>query len=113
MLNRNLRKACSIIIGDSNPKFKSINNYKNIEYMGQYCPYQHEIVLYRNNISDIDKYVQVYIHEWTHSTQKGIKKNYVKMDYKYGYSKNPYEIEARDNEKVFKSIIWRVVKRML
>jgi hypothetical protein len=78
-----------------------------------YCPENHIISIIRNNVNNVDKYVQIYIHEWTHSLQKGIKKNYAKMDYKYGYYNNPYEIEARENEKLFKPIIWKIVKSRL
>jgi len=61
-------------------------------------------------IKDIDSYVRVFIHEWTHSLQKGIKKNYIKLEEKYGYWYNPYEVEARQSEKEFKSVIWKLTK---
>lgn len=112
-LNRSLRKACSVILGDSGVNFKSSVNTNVTGYYGLYCPENHRISIFRNNINSVDKYVQVYIHEWTHSIQKGIKKNYAKMSYKYGYHNNPFEIEARENEKIFKSVVWRLVKTEL
>ena len=113
LLNKNLRRSCSEIIGDSGVNFRSLVDQRVNNYYGMYCPENHRISIFRNNVNNVDKYVQIYIHEWTHSLQKGIKKNYAKMDYKYGYYNNPYEIEARENEKLFKSIIWKTVKSML
>jgi hypothetical protein len=45
--------------------------------------------------------------------QKKLKKNYLKMYYKYGYHKNPFEVEARENEKIYKSVVWKYTKNKL
>ena len=40
------------------------------------------------------------LHEWTHAQQTFRWYNHYQM--KYGYAKNPYEVQARENEKLVK-----------
>ena len=40
------------------------------------------------------------LHEWTHAQQSYRWYNHYQL--KYGYKKNPYEIQARENEKLVK-----------
>jgi hypothetical protein len=35
------------------------------------------------------------------------------MEFKWGYRNNPFEVEARENEKIYKSIVWKIVKLRL
>jgi len=109
-LNRGLKLACSMFLGNSKVEIRTINKAVNKENMAHYNPYLNRITIYRPMIKDIDSYVRVFIHEWTHSLQKGIKKNYIKLEEKYGYWYNPYEVEARQSEKEFKSVIWKLTK---
>jgi hypothetical protein len=109
-LNRGLKLACSIFLGNSKVEIRTINKFVNQDNMAHYNPYLNRITIYRPMIKDIDSYVRVFIHEWTHSLQKGIKKNYIKLEEKYGYWYNPYEVEARQSEKEFKSVIWKLTK---
>jgi hypothetical protein len=108
-LNRGLKQACSILLGDSKPEIRTINKVNDIN-LAHYDPYLNRITIYRPMVKNIDSYVKVFIHEWTHSLQKGIKKNYTKLEKKYGYWYNPYEVEARESEKEYKSVIWRLTK---
>ncbi len=109
-LNRGLKLACSMFLGNSKVEIRTINKFANQDNMAHYNPYLNRITIYRPMIKDIDSYVRVFIHEWTHSLQKGIKKNYIKLEEKYGYWYNPYEVEARQSEKEFKSVIWKLAK---
>jgi hypothetical protein len=108
-LNRGLKQACSILLGESNPEIRTINKLNEIN-LAHYDPHLNRITIYRPMVKDIDAYVKVFIHEWTHSLQKGIKRNYSKLEEKYGYWYNPYEVEARQSEKEFKSVIWKLTK---
>jgi len=47
------------------------------------------------------------LHEWTHAQQTYRWYNHYQM--KYGYQKNPYEIKARENEKLVKRAYKRKV----
>jgi hypothetical protein len=110
-LNRSLKFACSKLIGNSLTKIRTYKN--NSKLHGEFDSYTLTIKIYRGSIKNVEKYVEVFIHEWTHSVQKDIKTKYDKMTEKYGYKKNPYEIEARKNEKVYRSNIWKVAKTII
>ena len=113
LINRYLKEACSLIIGHSSAEVRTYIKDKDYPFYGQFDPYLNRIMIFRSETETLDKYIKVFIHEWTHSIQKKLKKNYLKMDSKYGYSKNPFEVEARENEKIFKSIIWKYTKYKL
>lgn len=111
-LNKALRKSCSIHIGEN----RSVNvrtNNRPSKIMGSFIADDNTIEIFRSEVSDINKYVETFIHEWTHSKQLGLKKNYNKLNKKLGYDNNPYEIEARNNEKIFRSKVWKTVKSIL
>jgi hypothetical protein len=38
---------------------------------------------------------------------------YCKMDSKFGYNKNPFEIEAIRNEKKFRPEVWKITKNLI
>jgi len=111
-LNRFLKKTCQEIIGHTNPDIRTFNKDNN-NFLGLYDPEYHRICIYRNNLKTIDDYVKVFIHEWTHSLQKKLEKYYLAMEFKWGYRNNPFEVEARENEKIYKSIVWKIVKLRL
>ena len=110
-LNRFLKKTCQEIIGYTNPDIRTFKD--SISFLGLYDPKYHKIYIYRNNLKTIDDYVKVFIHEWTHSLQKKLEKYYLAMNLKWGYKDNPYEIEARKNEEIYKSTVWKIVKLRL
>jgi len=111
-LNRFLKKTCQEIIGNTNPDIRTFNTDNN-KFLGFYDPKYHRIHIYRNNLKTVDDYVKVFIHEWTHSLQKKLEKYYLAMNLKWGYKDNPFEVEARENEKIYKSIVWKIVKLRL
>jgi hypothetical protein len=112
-LNKSLKIACNDIIGGNQRVFVRTYNKSNPDCYAFYDYDDYSIRIFRKDIKTIDKYVQVFIHEWTHSLQKGLKKKYTKMFMVYGYWHNPYEIEARLNEKIYKSIVWKYAKSLI
>jgi hypothetical protein len=112
LLNKSLRYACSEIIGASDVKVRT-HKHENVEIYANYDYNKTTIVIYRGSIKNINLYVQTFIHEWTHSRQKGLKSKYHKMNNKYGYRYNPFEVEARNNEKLYKSEVWKITKSIM
>ena len=51
------------------------------------------------------------IHEYTHYTQP-IRSKYYAFDKQYGYQKNPFEVVARTNEKLYKNC-WKTIKGLI
>ena len=86
------------------PKFK-INNRLNGCY-GQY-DYEYVITINPSNCGTINMFVRTIIHEYTHHIQKGLKRNYTSSVKRDGYYDSPFEVEARENEKKYKSVIWK------
>lgn len=112
-LNQALKEACGKIIGKN--KTLTVRTHKggDSSLYGHYDYEDNLITIYRGSTKNIDKYIQIFIHEWTHSRQKGINRRYNKMDEEYGYWNNPYEVEARAAEKLYKSAVWKKVKYIL
>jgi hypothetical protein len=90
------------------PKFRIDNNLKNM--YGQY-DYTPRITINPSICEDMSTFVGVIIHEYTHHIQKGIKTKYDESVKKYGYYNCPFEVEARDNAKKYKSVIWKQFKQ--
>jgi hypothetical protein len=90
------------------PKFK-INNRLN-GYYGQY-DYEYVITINPSNCETIEMFVRTIIHEYTHHIQKGLKRNYTSSVKRDGYYNSPFEVEARGNEKKYKSVIWKEFKQ--
>jgi hypothetical protein len=112
-LNSALKNVCELILGKKNGIIIRTYNKSNNNHFAYYDYNDCSIRIFRKDIKTVDFYVKVFIHEWTHSLQKGLKRKYSLMVSKYGYWNNPYEIEARENEKLFKSIVWKMVKKSL
>lgn len=74
------------------PTFSVIKTKK--EYYGEYCPEKEHIFIYYNNCGTIQKFVDTFIHEYTHHTQNLNK--YDRLLSKYGYDEHPLEVEARE-----------------
>jgi hypothetical protein len=111
-LNKALKTACSEIIGKSNAKLKT-TKLTSIRYLGRYIIPENTIIIYRGMTPTIEDYVRVFIHEWAHSCQTKIEKDYFVMNAKYGYYNNPFEIEARQCAKTYKSEVWKMTKDLL
>jgi hypothetical protein len=104
--------ACTEVFGSSNTMVRTTNQ-NSPYYKGYFDIEDNRILIFRSNIKDIREYVETFIHEWTHSRQKNISKMYYKMDSKYGYNKNPFEVEAIENEKKFRPEVWKITKSKL
>lgn len=83
------------------------------DWWGEYCPERKIIRLYPHTCKTLYKYVQTFIHEYTHAKQWGIGTKYVKMDILYGYKENPFEVGARRNEKELGPIVWKEFKQAM
>ena len=103
--------VCRKVIGHGNkpvPKFK-INNRLSNSY-GCY-DYDYTITINPSNCGTINMFVRTIIHEYTHHIQKGLKRNYTSSVKRDGYYDSPFEVEARENEKKYKSVIWKEFKQ--
>lgn len=112
-LNNSLKNVCELILGKNSKVIIRTFNKSNHNCYAYYDYDDCSIRIFRKDIKTIDSYVKIFIHEWTHSLQKGLKRKYSSMSAKYGYWNNPYEIEARENEVLFKSLVWKLVKKSL
>lgn len=117
-LNRCLKQACHEIVGKNRTvsvRTTSKKGYliKDMEVQGHFSFDTNKIEIFRGSIGDVDRYLKVFIHEWTHSCQKGLSRKYQKMNSTFGYSQNPFEIEARESEVIFKSRVWKRVKELM
>lgn len=68
---------------------------KESENCGEYCPTSHLIEIYAAECPNLRWFVDTVIHEFTHSCQRFISVRYQSASQKHGYSKNPFEVEAR------------------
>jgi hypothetical protein len=91
------------------PKLKIRNGLSNS--FGQYD--FESLVINPSTCETMDMFVRTIIHEYTHHIQRGIKRNYASSMKKNGYWNCPFEVEARGNEKKYKSIVWKTFKQTL
>jgi hypothetical protein len=117
-LNRCLKQACHEIVGKNRSvsiRTSSKKGYlfEDMEVQGHFSYSGNKIEIFRGSIGNIDKYVKVFIHEWTHSCQKGLGKKYHKMNSIFGYFENPFEVEARESEVIFRSRVWKRAKELM
>ena len=106
-------KVTREVLGHGNkpsPKFKIRNGLTGC--YGQY-DYDYTIFVNPSECINVDKFVRTVIHEYTHHIQRGLKKSYTSSVEKNGYFYSPFEVEARDNEVKYKSVVWKKVKRTL
>lgn len=96
------REYCMDVLGV--PRKKGIPSFSIIksksENYGEYCSEQERIFVYYNNCGTIQKFVDTFIHEYTHHTQNLNK--YDRLLSKYGYDDHPLEVEARDVAKRYR-----------
>ena len=111
-LNKALTIACAKLMGSSSPKIRTTNRSSNL-YLGFYDSDENLIMIYRGMLKTVDHYVKIFIHEWTHSRQTKLSTHYDRATTKDGYYYNPFEIEARQSEKEFKSEVWKQVKKLM
>ena len=100
------------ILGHGNkpsPKLKIRNGLVN-----SYGQYDFEsLVINPSSCVTMEMFVRTIIHEYTHHIQRGIKRNYASSMKKNGYWDCPFEVEARGNEKKYKSVVWKTFKQTL
>ena len=100
------------ILGHGNkpsPKLKIRNGLVN-----SYGQYDFEsLVINPSTCETMEMFVRTIIHEYTHHIQRGIKRNYASSMKKNGYWDCSFEVEARGNEKKYKSIVWKTFKQTL
>jgi len=68
-------------------------------YFGEYSFYQNTLTVYLNNCKTLLDVVETVIHEYTHYLQPRTKYEYYLNV--YSYTTNPFEIEAKSNEKIY------------
>lgn len=81
------------------------NHYEPDVY-GAFCSDENQVVVYYNNIKKLRVLVGTIIHEYQHSRQP-VKSKYYIYAKKYGYWKNPLEVDAREVEKKYLPIVIR------
>jgi hypothetical protein len=74
---------------------------------GQYDDTDNEVYIFWDQCDDVRELIQTCIHEWTHQNQPITTKYY---KYPGSYSRNPYERQARYNEKKYTPILWDAIK---
>lgn len=62
---------------------------------GEYSSLLHLVEIYANECDTLRKFVDTTIHEYTHSCQGWVGVRYSSYNKKFGYRKNPFEVEAR------------------
>lgn len=77
-----------------------ISKQTKLQLMGEYDPFEHEILIYTKYCKTVGELVKTLIHEWTHSKQR-VLTDYQRLHKKMGYINNPLEIEAYAAERVW------------
>lgn len=77
---------------------------------GEYDDEANEVLIYYDSIDTVRELLATCIHEWTHQLQP-IRTKYFK--YPGTYSRNPYERQARYNEKKYTPVLWADIKHKI
>lgn len=111
LLNVSLMEACSKHMGKKKDlKVRMIG--RGNKYHGMYDYQTKTIKIYKKSCSGMLGYVKTFVHEYAHAKQKGLAKSYTAFHLTYGYWNNPYEIDAREKESRYRSVIWKEAKRL-
>ena len=111
VLNECLLEACSKYMGKKKGiKVRMIG--RGNKYFGMYDYTSKTIKIYKKSCSGVLGYVRTFVHEYAHAKQRGLGKYYTAYHFKYGYWNNPYEVDARDKESLYRSDIWKEAKRL-
>ena len=106
--NRRKNKLTYSVIVQS-PKILKVMN---AEAMGMFDPKVNKVIVFHNNNDTVMEMVQTTIHEYTHYLQP-IRKYYNYFNKMAGYFKNPFEVEAFNNEKKYYKECWKSIKGSL
>jgi len=82
----------------------------NVTY-GGYSHDDNKILIHFNNINNLKLLLCTVIHEYQHSVQPMMIK-YTSYSKKYGYWRNPLEIEAREAEKKHFNNLYKYIKKI-
>ena len=82
------------------------------KYYGIYDYQSKTIKIYKKSSSGMLGYVRTFVHEYAHAKQKGLGRYYTAYHFKYGYWNNPYEVDAREKEAMYRPLIWKEAKRL-
>jgi hypothetical protein len=111
VLNESLIEACALYMGKKKGlKVRMIG--RGNKYFGQYDYEDNVIKIWKKSCSGMLGYVRTFVHEYAHAKQKGLAKNYTAYYVEYGYWNNPYEVDARQKEKMYRPEIWKEAKRL-
>lgn len=111
VLNECLVEACSKYMGKKKGlKVQMIGRGK--KYFGLYDYQNKTIKIYKKSCSGMLGYVRTFVHEYAHAKQKGLGKYYTSYFVEYGYWNNPYEVDAREKEAMYRPLIWKEAKRL-
>lgn len=80
------------------PKVSIINNVDDKSF-GMFDCGKNTIVVNRAYAKTIKLFIQTILHEYTHYLQN--MSTYIQLYKKVGYDKHPYEMESRENEKLY------------
>jgi hypothetical protein len=107
---------CEVVLGKPKRKlpltYSVLTNKNTNKYwisQGEYDPTKNKISVFKNNIPNVRKFLEVFIHEYTHSLQP-IEKKYNKLLDKFGYNDHPYEIQANENGEKHYRKLWDLYK---
>jgi hypothetical protein len=89
---------------------RTMDNGKSIVF-GNYCFYRNRVSVYATNCETIEDVVGTVIHEYTHYLQS--RPQYEKYAENYHYSTNPYEKEAKRNEKKYTKVCIKEIKKLI
>lgn len=67
---------------------------KRVMRYGEYSPCLHLVEIFAGECENLRRFVDTVIHEYVHACQPWIGVRYSVYSSKFGYKKNPYEIEA-------------------
>ena len=84
---------------------------KKWDICGNYCFYRNKMTIHEPACKTIYDIVSTVIHEYTHYLQS--RNLYQKYEKVYYYSTNPYEREARRNEKKYTTLCIKEIKKYL
>jgi len=111
VLNESLIEACALYMGKKKGlKVRMIG--RGSKYFGQYDYEDNVIKIWKKSCSGMLGYVRTFVHEYAHAKQKGLAKNYTAYYVEYGYWNNPYEVDARQKEKMYRPEIWKEAKKL-
>ncbi len=112
-------KWCKIFFGENDRKRTKLKfefttrkrRMKTWDICGNYCFYRNKMTIHEPACKTIYDIVSTVIHEYTHYLQS--RNQYKTYEQSYYYSTNPYEREAKRNEKKYTDMCIKYIKSYL